>query len=186
MSANEAMKLVESPKLQGSAKALTIKGYLQLYENDYKNKVEGEKTLKKAVNLGSAFALGYLLDHLEEEGKEIGAYEFILPHVENGGKMASLYAFHLFKDPDYAKDLDDTKRKLFVQRVRKNLENNKDDAFINYTLQTEKFYLHETNQEARFNFRNQALSTFTKFLNSKNDLVKYTARRELNSYQTSV
>ena len=62
---------------------------------DYQDEEKGEQTLKKAVSLGSAFALGYLMTFYEENEEEPKVYEILLPFVNKGDKMASLYAFHV-------------------------------------------------------------------------------------------
>ena len=111
ISVDEAMKIVNLPSLQNSAKALTIKGWIQLYIPDYQNEKKGEQTLKKAVSLGSAFALGYLMTFYEENEEEPKVYEILLPFVNKGDKMASLYAFHMFKDTSFAEDVDTRKDK---------------------------------------------------------------------------
>ena len=53
----------------------------------------------------------------------------------------------MFKDTSFAEDVDTKKRQILLKNARKNLEQHKKDPFIDFTLQTESYYLVEPDLE---------------------------------------
>ena len=176
---DKSFELCKKIEIKNNSVCLTIVGWYGInYEGENEKKAISQ--LNRALNLGSAYAFGYLVDHYRYYEEHENAMKLFDSLLAKKDKIAALYFWYNENFLKNNKNYND--RKKIAMKI---LNNNRDDDYIKFTLDTMEFFEDST---GGFEAREKNIKIHMNYAQNSNDtLAKYTARRELNAYHfTSV